>query len=216
MAPIERLTDSRIRSLVKQPRTEEESVADGAVPGLYLRLYPGGSASWTLFYRVVGEGGTNRHGKPLVGKKHRLGLGFYPKVSLQAVRAKANNLIELAMQGINPKDAFKEGATATWPHRASALGRVHEGARPLARTRLRAPVRERLQGAHQPANRRTSHGPGHAGRGAGRNELGARETLAPEGPAWSLNRWHRSGPHGHGRSAPHVLLGDRGTKDQAH
>jgi hypothetical protein len=100
MAPIERLTDSRIRSLVKQPRTEEESVADGAVPGLYLRLYPGGSASWTLFYRVVGEGGTNRHGKPLVGKKHRLGLGFYPKVSLQAVRAKANNLIELAMQGI--------------------------------------------------------------------------------------------------------------------
>jgi len=45
-----------------------EEVADGSVPGLTVRLFPGGGANWALIVRVKGEGGVNRHGKPLLGK----------------------------------------------------------------------------------------------------------------------------------------------------
>lgn len=112
MEPLERLTDPRLRSLLKTPRTAEEVVADGAVPALSIRLFAGGAANWTLALRVVGEGGVNRHGKRLLGKKIRISLGNYPALTLQAARAKANQLIEQAKQGINPKEALGDAATA--------------------------------------------------------------------------------------------------------
>lgn len=112
MEPQNRLTDTRLRSLLKQPRAEEDSVPDGAIPGLHVRLFPGGGSNWTLFLRVAGEGGVNEHGRPLVGRKHRVSLGSYPTVSIQAARAKANNILEQAKQGINPKAVTQSAATA--------------------------------------------------------------------------------------------------------
>jgi hypothetical protein len=112
LGPLKRLTDLNLRALLKSHRTAEELVPDGSVPGLSIRLFPGGAANWSFLVRVAGEGGVNNHGKRLLGKKHRISLGNYPEVSLQAARARANHMADQAKHGVNPKDLLKECATA--------------------------------------------------------------------------------------------------------
>jgi len=108
-----RLTDAKLRALLKASRPEPELIFDGSVPGLSIRfgLQPG-SGSWSLLYRVIGEGGTTPTGRKLRGKKDRLPLGHYPAVSLEAARAAANTALAQAKQGINPKEARAASATA--------------------------------------------------------------------------------------------------------
>jgi integrase len=112
LTPRKRLTDPTLRSLQARPRSIEEEVSDGSVPGLSVRLFPGGAANWALIVRVKGEGGVNRHGKPLLGRRARVSLGNYPEISLQAARARANHLLDEARRGINPKTALGQSATA--------------------------------------------------------------------------------------------------------
>src|SRR5260370_14673113 len=112
LEPLKRLTDLNLRALLKRSRTGEELIPDGSVPGLSIRLFPGGAANWTFLVRVAGEGGINEHGKRLLGKKIRISLGNYPEVTLQAARAQANLMADQAKRGVNPKDLMKEAATA--------------------------------------------------------------------------------------------------------
>lgn len=112
LTPQKRLTDPALKSLLQRARGTEEEVPDGSVPGLTVRFFSGGGANWALVIRVKGEGGVNRHGKRLLGKRLRVSLGNYPQVSLQAARAQANHLIEQAKLGINPKVALAQTATA--------------------------------------------------------------------------------------------------------
>ncbi len=112
MEPPRRFTDLSIRSLLKRPRTDEETVPDGSVPGLSLRFHVGGVANWSLLLRVAGEGGVNANGRRLLGKKLRVSLGHYPQVTIQAARAKANHMADQARRGINPKNVLKESATS--------------------------------------------------------------------------------------------------------
>jgi len=107
-----RLTNAAIQAALKQTRTEEIALHDPAVPCLSLRIYPSGTATWTQLIRVVGEGGVNKHGKKLLGRKHRLSLGNYPEVSPEAARAQANLHIDQAKRGINPKHKLAAAATA--------------------------------------------------------------------------------------------------------
>jgi integrase len=110
-----RLTDVRLKSLLRQPRTKDEAVSDGSVPGLTIRLGLQGTGTWSLLLRVAGEGGVNEHGRALRGKKLRVTLGAYPETSLHAAHAKASNLIEQAKRGVNPKTALRANATAGGP-----------------------------------------------------------------------------------------------------
>jgi len=112
LEPLKRLTDLNLRSLLKSHRRGEELIADGSVPGLSIRLFPGGAANWSFLVRVAGEGGVNNHGKRLLGKKLRVSLGNYPEVTLQAARARANHMADQAKRGVNPKELLKESATA--------------------------------------------------------------------------------------------------------
>ena len=112
MTASQRLTDPVIKALLKQARSSEEEVPDGTVSGLFLRLSPAGSSTWTQIIRVTGEGGINAHGKALLGRRCRLNLGQYPVVTLEGARAQANIYREQAKRGINPKDALKAAATA--------------------------------------------------------------------------------------------------------
>jgi integrase len=112
MVLAKRLTDAAIQAALRTPRTQDEELPDTAVPGLSLRLYASGNATWTHIFRVTGEGGTNKFGKALLGKRYRLGLGAYPAVSLEAARAKASAYNEQAKRGINPKQALAANATA--------------------------------------------------------------------------------------------------------
>lgn len=108
-----RLTDAKLRALAKASRSDTELIFDGSVPGLSIRFgTKPGSGSWSLRYRVVGEGGTTPTGRKLLGKKDRLPLGHYPGVSLEDARAAANVALGQAKKGSSPKEALAVTATA--------------------------------------------------------------------------------------------------------
>jgi integrase len=109
---MKRLTDTAIRAILAKPHTRRIDLADGAVSGLALRIGRTRGATWSLLYRVVGEGGTTDRGHALKGGKHRVSLGSYPEVSLESARAKANLCLNQAKNGECPTDALARNATA--------------------------------------------------------------------------------------------------------
>lgn len=107
---MKKLTDAALRALLRSPPQEREDVQDAAVPGLELRVGPGG-ATWSLLVRVAGEGGVSKRGFKKKGKRHRLTLGEYPTVSLEDARGRANLYIDQANRGINPIAVLERAAT---------------------------------------------------------------------------------------------------------
>ena len=49
---------------------------DSLAPGLVLRVARGGAKSWSLKYKVPGEGGVTSTGRMKKGRSHRLTLGY--------------------------------------------------------------------------------------------------------------------------------------------
>ncbi len=70
----------------------------GGVPGLCLRITPGGVKSWSVFYR------TN-------GKLRRLTLGRFPDLGLAAARARARTALEQADGGADPAERRRDRET---------------------------------------------------------------------------------------------------------
>ena len=67
-----------------------------------MRITENGVKSWSLMYRVTGEGGVNSKGHILKGKQRRLTLGVWPVVDLSAAREKAREALRLASEGRDP------------------------------------------------------------------------------------------------------------------
>ncbi|MGA2565100.1 MAG: Arm DNA-binding domain-containing protein, partial [Steroidobacteraceae bacterium] len=109
---MKRLTDTAIRARIAKSRTRRIDLADGAVAGLSLRIGRTRGATWSLLFRVVGEGGLTNRGHALKGGKHRISLGSYPEVSLGAARAKASHCLDQAKSGERPTDDLERNATA--------------------------------------------------------------------------------------------------------
>jgi integrase len=109
---MKRLTDTAIRAIIAKPRTRRIDLADGAVAGLTLRIGRTRGATWSLLFRVVGEGGVTDRGHALKGGKHRISLGSYPEISLEAARARASHSLDQAKNGECPTDALERNATA--------------------------------------------------------------------------------------------------------
>jgi integrase len=107
---MKKLTDAALRAMLRSPPQEREDVQDAAVPGLELRVGPGG-ATWSLVVRVAGEGGVSQRGFKKKGKRHRITLGEYPSVSLEDARGRANLYIDQANRGISPIAALERAAT---------------------------------------------------------------------------------------------------------
>jgi integrase len=68
--------------------------------------------TWSLKFRVSGEGGISKRGRKKKGKTHRVTLGEYPAVTLEAARSTANDYIDQAKRGINPAKALEAVASA--------------------------------------------------------------------------------------------------------
>ena len=108
---MKRLTDLAVRAAVNRSRRERFDLADGAVPGLTLRLGPH-HATWSLVVRVTGDGGVTRRGHSKKGKRVRVTLGEYPKTTLEAARSLANAYLDQAKKGVSPARALEDSATA--------------------------------------------------------------------------------------------------------
>ena len=96
-----RLQDQTIKS-AKAPANGRLELKDAKVDGLMLRVTTNGVKSFALVYKVPGEGGTTKTGKPRKGKSHRMTLGTYPAISLASARVKHANAKELLAKGTDP------------------------------------------------------------------------------------------------------------------
>jgi len=69
---MKKLTDTAISAALAKVRSQRVDLMDGAVPGLTLRMGKTRGASWSLLFRVVGEGGVTNRGHALKGAKRRI------------------------------------------------------------------------------------------------------------------------------------------------
>lgn len=105
-----RLTDTAFIGRIKEPRAAQAEIADGAVPGLAVRVGRGPAATWSLVLRVRGEGGVSRRGFAKKGRRYRFTLGNYPEMSLDEARARANEFRSRANAGESPAIALEAAA----------------------------------------------------------------------------------------------------------
>lgn len=96
------LTDLFVQN-VRQRGDHRADYLDTSDPGLVLRVSPSGVKSWSYLYKVPGEGGLTRTGKPRKGRQHRMTLGNYPMVSLGEAREKVRDLKTSVGQGVDPR-----------------------------------------------------------------------------------------------------------------
>jgi integrase len=107
-----RLTDTALKAALRKPRSSQVDLVDGTVPGLFVRLGNGDTATWSLRLRVSGEAGTSTRGLKLKGRKYRLTLGTYPAIGIELARARANAYRDQAKKGESPAISLEHAATA--------------------------------------------------------------------------------------------------------
>lgn len=112
-----RLTN-QVLERMSPPRTGRLEMGDELCPGLVLRVTEQGAKSFSVIYRVLGEGGEADSGRPLAGKQHRITLGKWPVISLASARDRARAVIAKANEGIDPRaeliEAVKERRANTF------------------------------------------------------------------------------------------------------
>ena len=102
-----RLTDLVIKGL-RPPKEGRLEVADALCPGLVLRVTPRGVKSFSVAYKVPGEGGKSSTGRPLVGSQHRITLGTWPMLRLKAAREQARGYLETVDLGHDPREELRD------------------------------------------------------------------------------------------------------------
>ncbi|NOX84040.1 MAG: integrase arm-type DNA-binding domain-containing protein [Alphaproteobacteria bacterium] len=104
--PRKRLTDTGIEKM-SPPRAGRMEIGDSIVRGLGLRVSPAGSKSFSVVYKVPGEGGVNGSGMPLVGRQHRVTLGQWPVVSVAEARQRAMKMLAEVSKGEDPRTRLR-------------------------------------------------------------------------------------------------------------
>jgi integrase len=88
-------------------------LADGQLPGLFLRVTPTGTMTWSMQYRLVGAGGVTGRGYKVKGKpRFRMTLGRYPAMSIAEAREAGSKYRAMAERGENPVEKLEREATA--------------------------------------------------------------------------------------------------------
>ena len=106
-----KLTPVQLRNWLKKRPASSGWHPDGTVPGLSLWVGPF-TMTWGLKLRVTGEGGVSKRGHKKKGKTHRVTLGEYPEVTLEAARSTANAYLDQAKRGTNPAKALEATASS--------------------------------------------------------------------------------------------------------
>ena len=108
-----RLTDQGVERLKYDPKSAPKNgrieLADELCPGLILRLTPNGAKSFSVIYKIRGEGGVTPAGRLLTGRQHRITLGATPPLDLKLARVRAKEVLLAANEG---RDLRQERAAA--------------------------------------------------------------------------------------------------------
>jgi integrase len=85
------------------PPNGRMEIEDEACRGLILRITPTEAKSFSVIYKVPGEGGVSPRGRLLVSKQHRVTLGRTPPLRLTKAREQALEIIRSATEGRDPR-----------------------------------------------------------------------------------------------------------------
>lgn len=106
---------------MRPPREGRIEVGDAVMRGLLLRVTSRGTKTWSVIYKVPGEGGYSASGKPLRGTQHRMTLGPWPALKVKDAREQASEIVLAALEGRDPRRATGPVDTV-----ASAVERMQE------------------------------------------------------------------------------------------
>jgi len=102
-----RFTDQMLER-IRSPTSGRIELGDEIVPGLVLRVTTSGVKSFSVIYKVPGEGGVSATGRLLAGRQHRITLGQYPLLGLAQAREKARELLGTVSEGRDPRPERRE------------------------------------------------------------------------------------------------------------
>lgn len=89
---------------MRPPAEGRVELGDTVVPGLMLRVTAGGVMSWSVLYKVRGEGGLSPvTGRPLRGTQRRITLGTYPILGVKKAREAAIEVLEKSVSGTDAR-----------------------------------------------------------------------------------------------------------------
>ena len=107
------LTRTKLEALLRSPPPRRVDLADGQLPGLFLRVTPTGTMTWSMQYRLVGAGGVTGRGYKVKGlARFRVTLGRYPAMSIADAREAGSKYRAMAERGENPIEKLEREATA--------------------------------------------------------------------------------------------------------
>lgn len=110
-------------SKMAPPKAGRREIADALAPGLVLRVTERGVKSWSVIYKVPGEGGITADGRPLRGSQHRYTLGQYPVVGLAAARKEARAFMEKVLEGVDPAPEMRSAITTRFVNSVEAVSK---------------------------------------------------------------------------------------------
>ncbi|MGE0830226.1 MAG: tyrosine-type recombinase/integrase [Hyphomonadaceae bacterium] len=96
------LTDE-IAQAIPAPKRGRREVGDIRVRGLAVRVTPAGARTWSVGYKVAGEGGISCSGRLLKGRQHRVTLGSVLTLPIDSARSQALDILRSAERGIDPR-----------------------------------------------------------------------------------------------------------------
>ncbi len=109
---------------MKPPPQGRMEYGDTVVPGLMLRVSANGVKSWSVLYKVKGQGGTNPEtGRAKKGTQRRITLGQYPIMDLKAARAAAIAVLQQSLDGVDARGVRDEAREQRFANTVEAVAR---------------------------------------------------------------------------------------------
>lgn len=118
---------------MKPPAEGRIELGDTVVPGLMLRVTAGGVMSWSVLYKVRGEGGLSpKTGRPLRGTQRRITLGTYPVLGVKKAREAAIEVLEKSIVGTDARKSRDDALVIRLASTVEAVARrfIEQEAKP--------------------------------------------------------------------------------------
>ncbi len=109
---------------LRAPECGRIEYGDSVVPGLMLRVSETGVKSWSVLYKVKGEGGASpKTGRPLRGTQRRISLGTYPILGVKQARETAMDVLQKAFAGSDARVVRNEALLSRGANTVEAVAK---------------------------------------------------------------------------------------------
>ena len=118
---------------LRAPDKGRVEYGDSVVPGLMLRISETGVKSWSVLYKVKGEGGASpRTGRPMKGTQRRISLGQYPILGVKQAREAAIDVLQKSLLGTDARVVRNEALLARGSNTVEAVAKrfIDQDAKP--------------------------------------------------------------------------------------